>query len=160
MIIPVMARAVEKQPKKGCYEAIEETYRYLVENQRVAPENIIFVGQSVGSGPTCWLASQKNHHSVVLVSPFLSAYQTVTHIPIFLGDRFPNYRHLKKVNSPLVVIHGEEDQVVPFSNGRKLFELFPATDKKLIPVPKAGHNDIFLKSDLDLSLLFLEMAAK
>ncbi|MDB4566080.1 outer membrane protein assembly factor BamA [Akkermansiaceae bacterium] len=97
-----------KPTEKGCYEAIEKTYRYLIEDQGVAPENIILVGQSVGSGPTCWLASQKNHHSIVLISPFLSAYQTVTHIPIFPGDRFPNYRHLKKVNSPLVVIHGVE----------------------------------------------------
>ncbi|MDG1975329.1 MAG: alpha/beta hydrolase [Akkermansiaceae bacterium] len=149
-----------KPTEKGCYEAIEETYRYLIEDQGVAPDHIILVGQSVGSGPTCWLASQKNHNSIVLISPFLSAYQTVTHIPIFPGDRFPNYRHLKKVDSPLVVIHGEKDQVVPFSNGKRLFELSPATNKKLIPIPNAGHNDIFLKSDLNLSSLFLEMAAK
>ena len=149
-----------KPTEKGCYEAIEKTYRYLIENQGVSPEKIILVGQSVGSGPSCWLASQKKHHSVVLISPFLSAYQTVTHIPIFPGDRFPNYRHLKKVDSPLVVIHGEEDRVVPFSNGMKLFELSPSTDKKLISVPKAGHNDIFLKGDFDLGTLFLEMSGK
>jgi fermentation-respiration switch protein FrsA (DUF1100 family) len=58
------------------------------------------------------------------------------------------------------VIHGEKDQVVPFSNGKKLFGLSPATDKKLITLPMAGHNDIFLKSDLDLSSLFLEMVVK
>lgn len=146
--------------EKGCYEAIRKTYHYLVNDQGVPPEKIILVGQSVGSGPTCWLASQEEHHSVVLISPFLSAYQAVTRIPIFLGDRFPNYHHLKKVDSPLLLIHGEEDRVVPFSNGQKLFELSPSTDKRLIPIPDAGHNDIFLKGDLDLSLLLLEIASK
>ncbi len=149
-----------KPTEKGCYRAIEKTYRYLIDDQGVAPENIILVGQSVGSGPTCWLASRSKHHSVVLISPFLSAYRAVTHIPIFPGDRFPNYRHLKKVESPLLVIHGEEDQVIPFSNGKKLFELSPSDDKKLIPVPGAGHNDLFLKSDFNLPRLLFEWTAK
>ncbi|MDA7917544.1 alpha/beta hydrolase [bacterium] len=147
-----------KPTEKGCYRAIEKTYRYLVDEEGVAPEDIILLGQSVGSGPTCWLADREKHNSVVLISPFLSAYRAITRIPIFPGDRFPNYRHLRNVDSPLLVIHGEDDQVIPFSNGKKLFELSPSSDKKLIPVPGAGHNDLFLKGDFDLSLLILELS--
>ncbi|MEN8772197.1 MAG: alpha/beta hydrolase [Akkermansiaceae bacterium] len=147
-----------KPTEKGCYRAIEKTYRYLVDEQGVAPKDIILLGQSVGSGPTCWLADREEHNSIVLISPFLSAYRSITRIPLFPGDRFPNYRYLKNVDSPLLVIHGEKDQVIPFSNGKKLFELSPSSDKKLIPVPGAGHNDLFLKGDFDLSLLILELS--
>jgi alpha-beta hydrolase superfamily lysophospholipase len=51
-----------KPSEKGCYRAIEATYHYLNKTLSTKPSDIILIGQSVGSGPTCWLASRQAHH--------------------------------------------------------------------------------------------------
>jgi pimeloyl-ACP methyl ester carboxylesterase len=145
-----------KPSEKGCYRAIETTYQHLISKLGVTPDQIILIGQSVGSGPTCWLAAHKKHHSVVLVSPFLSAFRTVTHLPIFLGDRFPNHKWIKEFDTPLLVIHGEEDQTIPFKHGKGLYELSPSKKKSFVPVSDAGHNDIFAQASFDFVSLLTE----
>lgn len=142
--------------EEGCYRAIEKTYLHLTETLGCEPKDIILAGRSVGSGPTCWLAVEKEHRGVVLISPFLSAFRTVTRIPIFPFDRFPNLKRISKVKTPLLIVHGEEDQIIPFNDGKKLFELSPSTQKAFVPVPKAGHNNIFSPSSVDLPDLLIK----
>jgi hypothetical protein len=60
---------------------------------------------------------------------------------------FPaHYNNLEKIHRvpvPKLIIHGERDEIVPFSMGQKLFEA--AVDPKFFyPVKDAGHNDTFL----------------
>jgi fermentation-respiration switch protein FrsA (DUF1100 family) len=64
------------------------------------------------------------------------------------------------MTSPLLVIHGEEDQVIPLSNGQRLFELSPSEDKTFLPVPGAGHNDLFLRKQFNLPTLLLDLWPK
>ncbi len=135
--------------EKGAYRTIEATYRHLTETLGTPAHDIILIGQSVGSGPTCWLASQAEHRSVVLIAPFLSAFRTVTQVPIFPADRFPNLQRIPELHSPLLLIHGEDDQIIPFKHGKTLFELSPALQKTFIAVPGAGHNDLFVQADFD-----------
>lgn len=139
-----------KPDEKGCYRAIEAAYRHLVEIEKIPPTHLILAGQSVGSGPTCWLASREEHGGVLLIAPFLSTFRTVTHIPLFPRDRFPNIRRIEDISTPLLVIHGEADKVIPFSHGKKLFELSPSADKTFLPIPKAGHNDLYLREPLEI----------
>lgn len=146
--------------EEGCYRAIERTYQHLREEIGVAPSEIVLVGQSVGSGPTCWLAAREDHGALVLISPFLSAFRSVTRIPLFPGDRFPNFRFIKEITTPLLVIHGENDEVIPFSNGRKLYELSPSENKTFLPIPDAGHNDLFLIDRFNLPSLILDLLPK
>lgn len=143
--------------EKGCYRAIEATYQHLTGSLGISPSDLVLVGQSVGTGPACWLAAKHDHAALVLISPFMSAFRSVTRIPLFPGDRFPNHSHLSRVTSPLLVIHGEEDEVIPFSQGQDLFDLSPAQRKTFLPIPGAGHNDLFLVGDLDLPSLILEL---
>lgn len=134
-----------KPSEEGCQDAIALAYQYLVKDKKIPPSKIILAGQSVGSGPTCWLAETHEHGAVLLISPFLSAFRTVTRIPLFPGDRFPNLHRIKNISTPLLVIHGEDDKVIPFAHGKKLFELSPSDQKTFLPIPDAGHNDLFIK---------------
>jgi len=150
---PGYGESAGKPSEKGCYRAIEATYQHLIENLSTKAEDIILVGQSVGSGPSCWLASQYPNRGLFLISPFLSTFRTATRIPIFPADRFPNYKYIPKVTSPLLIIHGEEDQVVPFQHGKQLFELSPLKQKTFVPIANAGHNDLFAHQSFDLASL-------
>ena len=145
-----------KPSEKGCYRAITRTYQHITDTLKIDPQNIILIGHSVGSGPTSWLAAQEEVRGVILISPFLSTFRTVTHIPLFPGDRFPNHKHLPQIHCPLLIIHGELDQVVPFSQGEKLFRLSPSLHKTFLAFPHAGHNDLFLQGDFNLPEILRE----
>lgn len=146
--------------EEGCYRAIEATYQHLTGPLGVPPSDLVLVGQSVGTGPACWLAARHDHAALVLISPFMSAFRSITRIPLLPGDRFPNHQHLTQVTSPLLVIHGEEDGVIPCSQGQSLFDLSPSSEKFFLPVSEAGHNDLFLSNAFHLPSLILDLVAR
>jgi abhydrolase domain-containing protein 17 len=78
-----------------------------------------------------------------LIAPFTSVYSVAFRAPIFPRDRFPNLKRIQGMQTPLLVIHGENDEVIPVSHGRKLVEVSLANDKHFSMVPGAGHNDLF-----------------
>jgi fermentation-respiration switch protein FrsA (DUF1100 family) len=75
------------------------------------------------------LAQNKNYAGLILETPFTSmtdaAKQFYPYIPIdlLLKDKFENYKKIKNINSPVIVMHGEIDQIVPFSMGQKIYEM-------------------------------------
>jgi len=109
----------------------------------VEPSSIVLVGRSVGGGPTLWLDSQVNAAGVVLISPFTSVYRVPFGISPFPRDRFPNIDRIRQSKTPLLVIHGVRDEVIPFHHGRKIHKHSASENKQMIPIDGAGHNDLF-----------------
>ena len=132
-----------KPNEQACYEACKAPYEHLTEKLNISSDQIIIYGQSVGSGPSVWLASHKKCRGLVLVSPFLSAFRTVTRIPLFPKDKFKNHKRITEVSAPLLVIHGDRDQVISQWHGRKLHSLH-TEDKTFVNIEAAGHNDIYI----------------
>ena len=132
-----------KPNEEECQRAIKAAYSHLTDTIKCDPKEIILMGQSVGSGPTCWLAAREEHGGVILISPFLSAFRSATRIPIFPGDIFANLDEIPKVSTPLLVIHGEKDSVIPHAQGQEIFELSPSDKKTFLSIANAGHNDLF-----------------
>lgn len=123
-------------------QAIKSAWDYAIRSG-ISPSSIVIVGRSVGSGPSVWLASQTKPAGLVLISPLKSAYTVAFKYPIFPGDLFQNYKLITDINTPLLVIHGENDEVIPFSHGLEIYQKSPATNKFLVPIKDSGHNDLF-----------------
>lgn len=140
---PGYGRSDGKPNEQGCYEACEAAYLHLTQKINISPEHIIIYGQSVGSGPSVKLASEKPCAGLMLVSPFISAFRTVTRVPLFPGDQFKNIHRIGDVKVPLLVVHGDRDQVIPQWHGKKLYELHPGP-KMWAGIDGAGHNDIYI----------------
>lgn len=120
---------------------VDAAYAFLAKTKGISPERITLAGFSIGCGPSCYAAEKYPVRAVVLLAPFASALQTV--FPFSLpGDRFPNARRLSRVKTPLLVIHGTDDRIIPFRNGKKVYEAAAGTPKEFIPVSGAGHNDL------------------
>jgi fermentation-respiration switch protein FrsA (DUF1100 family) len=130
-----------KPGERAVYEDEMAAYDYLSQTLAVVPDNLIVYGRSVGSGPAVYLAARRRVAGLILQSPFLSAFRVMTRIPLLPFDKFPNYKEIGRIHCPLLVIHGESDQVIPSWHGRKLFEL-AREPKKYLPIPKADHNDL------------------
>jgi pimeloyl-ACP methyl ester carboxylesterase len=130
-----------KATERNTYEDIEAVYRYLTNEQGVDPHQIIVHGRSVGCGPSVWLAEQYPVGGLILESPFLSAFRVFTRWPILPFDKYNNLSRIKDVHCPLLVIHGEQDKIVPFWHGETIYK--EANHPKMhYWVEDAGHNDL------------------
>jgi fermentation-respiration switch protein FrsA (DUF1100 family) len=120
---------------------VEAAFDYLVNKKGVKPERIIAWGRSVGSGPSVHLAATRRIGGLVLESAFTSAFRVVTRVRLLPFDRFDNLRSLKMITCPVLVLHGEEDAIIPFRHGEKLYQS-AAGIKANLWVERAGHNDL------------------
>lgn len=125
----------------GCYRVAHRLYDWLVEERGFSPKEIFAVGFSIGTGVAVELASSRHVAGLWLEAPYLSAPRIVTRKRILAIDPFPSYSRIADVECPLVVMHGTNDKIIPFSQGKALYDL--AKDPKtFVPVPFAGHNDL------------------
>jgi abhydrolase domain-containing protein 17 len=134
----------EGQPtEKNLYRDINAAYLFLTKTQNIPSDQIILYGSSIGSGPTIDLAAREPVGGIILQSPFLSAFRTLTYWPILPFDRFNNARKVKDIQVPILLIHGRQDEVIPIWHGKKLITLFKYPEKvQSIFIPKASHNNL------------------
>lgn len=111
------------------------------------PNNpIVLWGESLGTGVATALAAERPVARVLLESPFTSAADigaaAYPFIPVrlLIKDPFRSDLRVPKITVPVLVVHGENDRVVPIAFGEKLYELIRAP-KRFIRLPRAGHVD-------------------
>ena len=127
--------------EEGCYRVVHRLYDWLIETRGFKPEDIVVVGFSIGTGPATELAATKPVGGLVLQAPYLSAPRIVTKVRILPIDPFPNLKRIGKIKCPLTVIHGTDDSIIPFAQGKELFGLAPEP-KCFVAVEGADHNDL------------------
>ena len=114
--------------EQGLYEDGKSAIDWLIK-KGVSEKNLILYGESLGTGVATHLAQNKNYAGVILETPFTSmidaAKKFYPYIPVklLLKDKFENYKKIKNINSPILIMHGEVDQLVPFSMGKKIYEI-------------------------------------
>jgi uncharacterized protein len=112
----------------------------------VAPEDIIVYGESLGSGVAVQVAAAKPVGGVILDAPYTSIVDVAAgaypYFPVrpFLFDRYESLRYLPEIAAPLLVIHGEDDEVIPVAMGRAIYAA-ANSPKEIVTFPGAGHSD-------------------
>ncbi|EFB22858.1 hypothetical protein PANDA_015524, partial [Ailuropoda melanoleuca] len=133
--------------EKNLYADIDAAWQALRTRYGISPDSIVLYGQSIGTVPTVDLASRYECAAVVLHSPLTSGMRVA--FPdtkkTYCFDAFPNIEKVSKITSPVLIIHGTEDEVIDFSHGLALYERCPKAVEPLW-VEGAGHNDIELYS--------------
>lgn len=129
------------------YADIEAAWQALRNRYNISEENVILYGQSIGTVPTVDLGTKYEFGAVVLHSPLMSgmrvAFPNTKRTWFF--DVFPSIDKIPKVRSPVLVIHGTEDEVIDFSHGLGMYEKCTRAVEPLW-VEGAGHNDVELYS--------------
>ncbi len=125
----------------NAYQDIAAAYQYLTENLRIPSDRIILYGHSVGSGPSIDLATRHPVAGVILEGAFTSTFRVATQIPILPFDRFDNLSKIRSVRSPILIMHGTEDQVIPFSHAKQLFAQ-ANEPKQFGAIVGADHSDL------------------
>lgn len=140
-----------KPSEDGTLRSADAAYGYLNGVRGFSPEAIVIWGSSLGSGPAVDLASRRHVKGVILEAPFTSTFRTVTKVKIVPIDRFDNLAKIDRVQSPLLIIHGDRDSVVPFEEGRELAAAaLNAPVRRFVPVLGAEHNLVTDENQADV----------
>ena len=114
--------------EKGIYEDAKSAVRWL-NSEGVIEENIVIYGESLGTGVAVELAQNKNFAGIILESPFTSMVDAAKNkypffpIKLLLKDKYESDKKIKNIKSPILIMHGEVDKLVPFWMGEKMYEL-------------------------------------
>lgn len=116
------------------------------------PENnIIVLGYSIGTGPAAKIASTNNPKLLILQAPYFSLTdmmkQNYPYVPRFLLKyKLETNEFVKVCKSPIVIFHGDKDEVIDYNASVRLKELFKPNDK-LITLPGQTHNGMGKNAD-------------
>lgn len=125
-------------------------FDYFTNSIGINEKDIVVCGRSIGSGPAVHLASNRNPGALILISPFKSIQETAgTILGLFsfiVKNRFDNLSKMKKVTCPLLLIHGQLDNLIPFSHSLELAKKTSGPYDLLIP-EGMDHNEFDLYED-------------
>jgi fermentation-respiration switch protein FrsA (DUF1100 family) len=109
----------------------------------------VFYGRSLGAAVAVDLAVREEPLALIIETPFASvremAKAVLPFLPIgpFLRTRYDTLEKIRKVRGPLLVLHGEQDDIVPYAQGQRIFEAAPEP-KEFYTIRGAHHNDTFI----------------
>jgi len=133
----------------GTYEDADAALAYLQSRDDVDANEIVIFGRSLGAAVGVDLATRRDTRALIIESPFTSieamAKTIMPWVPIgrFLRIRYNNLEKIRKLRIPLLIVHGDRDRIVPYEQGRELFEAAPEP-KSFYSIAGAGHNDTYL----------------
>jgi fermentation-respiration switch protein FrsA (DUF1100 family) len=134
--------------EEGTYRDAEAAWEYLRHARLAQPQDVVVAGESLGGAVATWLAVKVHPRAVLLFSTFTSVNdlgaQVYWFLPVRLLSRigYDNLENLKRIQAPVFIAHSRDDDVVPYSHGRKLFEA--AAEPKAFLEMRGGHNDGFI----------------
>ena len=114
--------------EQGLYEDARSALSWLkLENIRA--EDIVIYGESLGTAVAVEIAQNKNFAGIILESPFTSMIDAgkdkypFLPVKLLLKDKYESNKKIKNIKSPILIMHGKVDNIVPFYMGKKMYEL-------------------------------------
>jgi fermentation-respiration switch protein FrsA (DUF1100 family) len=130
-----------------------------------SPDRILLWGESLGSGVAVSLAAEQTVAAVLLEAPYTSitdmGRRRFPFVPVrwLLLDRFDSLRTIRDVHSPVMVMHGARDRIIPVEMGRAVFDAANEPKELWIAVD-AGHVDLVEAGAIEAAGAFVEKATR
>jgi fermentation-respiration switch protein FrsA (DUF1100 family) len=131
----------------GLYQDALASYDYLIQQRRIPPERLIIFGRSLGSSVAGEVAAHRSSAGLMVEGSFPSIQAMSDHhyfgLPAqwFMDVDFNLIKKVRTLHVPLLVIHGEQDSIVPMALGRQVFEA-AHEPKRWYAVSGAEHNNV------------------
>jgi fermentation-respiration switch protein FrsA (DUF1100 family) len=136
--------------EEGTYRDARAARAALLGRPGTEASRLIYLGESLGGAVALALALEAPPRGLILQAAFSSVRDMARlHYPmvptILVPDAYPNVRRIRRLTVPLLVLHGDRDDVVPLSHGQALFEAAPEP-KRMHTFPGLGHNDLVVRA--------------
>jgi len=134
--------------EEGTYQDARAAWEYLI-NKGFQSDQIIIYGRSLGGAVAAKIAAEVNPAGLIIDSSFISLTKLATDLyawlPVryLLKHKYQTIKHLKTVKSPVMIIHGKNDQMIPIEHSQVLFEN-TASNQKIFLKLQGGHNDSYI----------------
>jgi hypothetical protein len=133
--------------ERATYRDARAALQYLRSRSEVDRGKVVYFGRSLGAAVSVELAVEHPPMGMILVAPFTSlgdmakiAYPRIPFASWLAGNRYNSLERINRVSVPTIIIHGEQDEIVPVSQGRQLYQA-AKQPKRFLGLPTAGHND-------------------
>jgi fermentation-respiration switch protein FrsA (DUF1100 family) len=136
--------------EQGTYLDAEAAWQYLTETEHIPSERIILFGRSLGGAVAARLATQVKAKALILESTYTSVPDLGADLYPFLPVRLISRFHyntraiLQKIDLPVLIVHSPQDEIIPFSHGKALYEA--AKEPKHFLEISGSHNEGFFHS--------------
>lgn len=128
------------------YDALNDACR----TNDLAPPALYVMGRSLGSASALEIAHSRSIAGLVIESGFANTLDLLVRLgfPIHGAneerDGFGNLDKISRVSTRTLIIHGEDDTLIPISDAEALYQHSGAVDKQLVRIPHAGHGDLMI----------------
>ena len=139
-------RSEGKISEKGTYIDARAALAYLHSRKEINREKIIFFGRSLGSAVAVELALNEKCRALILETPFTSILEMgkklypFLPVSLLLKTKYDSLAKIRNIKVPILVMHGDKDDLVPFEHGKRLYDM-ANEPKEFYTIPGAGHND-------------------
>ena len=150
---------------RDCHIIFDYVEKWLHKNDYAGP--LVLMGRSLGSASVLELAMHyaAGIDGLIVESGFAYAGPLLALLGIAVGEigfeevkGFCNIDKIHTFGKPTLIIHAERDHIIPFTDGEALFEACSATDKTLLKISGANHNDIFMHGFKDYMAAVIKLA--
>ncbi|PHN03975.1 alpha/beta hydrolase [Flavilitoribacter nigricans] len=134
-----------KRTEPILYNDAQTLYRWLA--KQYEEDEIVIYGRSMGSGIAARIASWNRPKMLILDSPYFSFYHQIRRYGFILPLRWllryqiRTDQFFRKIESPIFLIHGTKDRLIPFEHSERLQQIQPEL-AHLLPIEGGGHNDL------------------
>lgn len=126
-------------------------FRFVREVLRWPLDSIKIFGRSIGTGPAISLAVQYKVAGLILIAPFLSIKELLNEavgpLSYLVDERFPSKERMHLIRSPVLIIHGRKDTLIPYRHGVSLYEL--SHSRKLLVCPEDMEHNTNLLTNVE-----------
>jgi len=139
-------KSTGKPSENGICKDGEASLKYATEELGYSADKIFMCGRSLGTVVALNISRGKKLAGIILVTPMTSGKEMArSHgfglLAMFAGDAFNNLKKLPEIISPVLIIHGDRDEVVPWTMGEQILELLQVS-KKMVTIRGGFHNDL------------------
>jgi pimeloyl-ACP methyl ester carboxylesterase len=146
--------------------SITKDSQFLIENLTQLgfhqKSNLIYYGESLGTGVAIQLAKSHPPTAMILEAPFTSITDLAAkQFPIFpirqiMDQNWNSLSAIYNINVPLLILHGQEDKLIPFTHGQSIYNASPSRNKTLEIMRNTSHNDIWSVNGQKILYKFLK----
>lgn len=135
-----------KPSEKGLYIDGKAALDYAVQELGFPLHNIIIMGRSIGTTVAIHISQNVDMGGLILVTPLTSGQDSARSaglgfVSFLAGDAFNNIGKIVNTSCPILVIHGTQDNVIPFEMGKKIYNR-ARTEKQFVGIEGANHNNL------------------